>query len=33
MFAGLAPLRPSELIVYAKRRFVGPKAVLAYLAR
>ncbi|MFI4972076.1 MAG: IS91 family transposase [Hyphomicrobiales bacterium] len=29
----LAPLRSSEWIVYAKRPFAGPKAVLAYLAR
>jgi Putative transposase len=31
--AALAPLRRSEWVVYAKRRFAGPKAVLAYLAR
>ncbi len=31
--AVLAPLRRSEWIVYAKRPFAGPKAVLAYLAR
>ena len=29
----LAPLRRSEWVVYAKRPFAGPKAVLAYLAR
>jgi hypothetical protein len=29
----LAPLRHSEWVVYAKRPFAGPKAVLAYLAR
>jgi hypothetical protein len=31
--AALAPLRRSEWVVYAKRPFVGPKAVLAYLSR
>jgi hypothetical protein len=31
--AALAPLRRSEWIVYAKRPFAGPKAVLAYLSR
>jgi Putative transposase/SMP-30/Gluconolactonase/LRE-like region len=31
--AALAPLRRSEWIVYAKRPFAGPEAVLAYLAR
>jgi hypothetical protein len=31
--AGLAPLRRSEWVVYAKRPFAGPKAVLAYLSR
>ena len=31
--AALAPLRGSEWVVYAKRSFAGPKAVLAYLAR
>jgi hypothetical protein len=31
--ATLAPLRRSEWIVYAKRPFTGPQAVLAYLAR
>jgi hypothetical protein len=29
----LAPLRRSEWVVYAKRPFAGPQAVLAYLAR
>ena len=29
----LAPLRRAEWVVYAKRPFAGPKAVLAYLAR
>jgi hypothetical protein len=29
----LAPLRQTEWVVYAKRPFSGPKAVLAYLAR
>jgi hypothetical protein len=29
----LAPLRKTEWVVYAKRPFGGPKAVLAYLAR
>jgi hypothetical protein len=29
----LAPLRASEWVVYAKRPFAGPKAVLAYLSR
>ena len=32
-FAALTPLRRSEWVVYAKRPFAGPKAVLAYLAR
>jgi Zn finger protein HypA/HybF involved in hydrogenase expression len=33
-FAGwLAPLRQSEWVVYAKRPFAGPEAVLAYLSR
>ena len=31
--AWLAPLRRSEWVVYAKRPFAGPKAVLAYLSR
>ena len=31
--AELAPLRRSKWVVYAKRPFAGPKAVLAYLAR
>jgi hypothetical protein len=31
--AALAPLRQSEWVVYAKRPFAGPEAVLAYLAR
>ncbi len=31
--AALAPLRRSEWVVYAKRPFAGPKAVLAYLSR
>ena len=31
--AALAPLRRSEWVVYAKRPFAGPQAVLAYLAR
>jgi hypothetical protein len=31
--AYLAPLRKSEWVVYSKRPFGGPKAVLAYLAR
>jgi Putative transposase/Transposase zinc-binding domain len=31
--AYLAPLRKTEWVVYAKRPFAGPKAVLAYLAR
>jgi Putative transposase len=31
--AALAPLRRSEWVVYAKRPFAGPRAVLAYLAR
>ena len=31
--AVLAPLRRAEWVVYAKRPFAGPKAVLAYLAR
>jgi len=30
--AALAPLRRAEWVVYAKRPFAGPKAVLAYLA-
>ena len=29
----LAPLRNSEWVIYSKRPFAGPKAVLAYLAR
>lgn len=29
----LAPLRKCEWVVYAKRPFAGPKAVLAYLSR
>ena len=29
----LAPLRASEWVVYSKRPFAGPKAVLAYLSR
>jgi len=29
----LAPLRATECVVYAKRPFAGPKAVLAYLSR
>jgi len=29
----LAPLRKTEWVVYAKRPFAGPKAVLAYLSR
>ena len=29
----LAPLRKIEWVVYAKRPFAGPKAVLAYLSR
>ncbi|WP_443080263.1 transposase [Thalassotalea sp. ND16A] len=29
----LAPLRQTEWVVYAKRPFAGPKAVLAYLSR
>jgi Putative transposase len=29
----LAPLRPCEWVVYAKRPFAGPRAVLAYLSR
>jgi hypothetical protein len=33
-FAGwLAPMRTCEWVVYAKRPFAGPKAVLAYLSR
>ena len=33
-FAGLlVPLRKTEWVVYAKRPFAGPEAVLAYLAR
>jgi hypothetical protein len=31
--AWLAPLREQEWVVYAKRPFAGPEAVLAYLAR
>ena len=31
--AYLAPLRKTEWVVYAKRPFAGPEAVLAYLAR
>jgi hypothetical protein len=31
--AHLAPLRRSEWVVYAKRPFAGPEAVLAYLSR
>jgi Putative transposase/Transposase zinc-binding domain len=31
--AWLAPLRQCEWVVYAKRPFAGPKAVLAYLSR
>jgi Putative transposase/Transposase zinc-binding domain len=31
--AALAPLRRSEWVVYTKRPFAGPMAVLAYLAR
>ena len=31
--AALTPLRRSAWVVYAKRPFAGPKAVLAYLAR
>jgi len=31
--AYLAPLRKSEWVVYSKRPFAGPEAVLAYLAR
>jgi hypothetical protein len=31
--AALAPLRRSAWVVYAKRPFAGPRAVLAYLAR
>jgi putative transposase len=31
--AAVAPLRRSQWVVYAKRPFAGPKAVLAYLAR
>ena len=31
--AALAPLRRSAWLVYAKRPFAGPRAVLAYLAR
>ena len=29
----LAPVRQCEWVVYAKRPFAGPKAVLAYLSR
>ena len=33
-FAGyLGPLRKVEWVVYAKRPFAGPEAVLAYLSR
>src|SRR5580700_2756078 len=31
--AALTPLRRSEWVVYAKRPFAGPAAVLAYLSR
>ena len=31
--ASLAPLRSCEWVIYAKRPFAGPKAVLAYLSR
>ncbi len=31
--AHLSPLRKIEWVVYAKRPFAGPEAVLAYLAR
>ena len=31
--AHLAPLREAEWVVYAKRPFGGPEAVLAYLSR
>ena len=31
--AALAPLRRSAWLVYTKRPFAGPRAVLAYLAR
>jgi hypothetical protein len=31
--ASLAPLRTTEWVVYAKRPFGGPEAVLAYLSR
>ena len=31
--AALAPLRRAEWVVYVKRPFAGPKAVLAYLSR
>jgi hypothetical protein len=31
--AYLAPLRKSDWVVYAKRPFGGPRAVLAYLSR
>ena len=31
--AWLAPLRQCEWVVYAKRPFAGPEAVLAYLSR
>jgi hypothetical protein len=31
--AWLAPLRKCEWVVYAKRPFAGPQAVLAYLSR
>ena len=33
LHAALAPLRRAEWVVYAKRPFAGPKAVLAYLSR
>jgi hypothetical protein len=29
----LTPLRKKEWVVYAKRPFTGPKAVLSYLSR
>jgi hypothetical protein len=31
--ASLAPLRKTEWVVYAKKPFAGPQAVLAYLSR
>jgi hypothetical protein len=31
--AYLAPLRKSDWVVYAKRPFGGPRAMLAYLSR